>query len=310
MNFIDFHCDALTQTGEHQVTRQTLETGGCLLQCFAAFLDGPERRFERALALCDAFDALCERESYHRVRRYSDLAADKINAVLTVEEGGAVEGDIKKLEALYERGVRMMTLLWNRPNELGYPNFPDYEGLFTGRADFSAREQRGLTAFGREVVERMQALGMIVDVSHASDGVFFDAAELSRRAGVPFCASHSGAASVYDCARNLTDEQIKALSDCGGVVGLYFCADFLAAKNEKDTQRAAVLAHARAILHAGGENVLCIGGDFDGIPPNRYLPSPAHLPHLFEDFCDAFGVRIAEKIFCKNALCFLKQTLR
>ena len=310
MNYLDFHCDALTQTGEHQVTRQTLEKGGCLLQCFAAFIDCAEGRYARAQAFCDAFDALCEREGYRPVCSFSEISEGAMNAMLTVEEGGAVEGDTKKLEKLYERGVRMMTLLWNRPNELGHPNFPDYEGLFTGRSGFTARESRGLTEVGREIVDRMQFLGMIVDVSHASDGVFADAAHLSRRAGIPFCASHSGAASVYDCARNLTDEQIKTLADCGGVVGLYFCADFLSADVSKEGQRTAVAAHARAILRSGGEDVLCIGSDFDGIPPNPYLPDPSYLPRLYDDFCKEFGSRIADKIVCGNALSFLKRTLQ
>ncbi len=310
MNYLDFHCDALTQTGELQVTRQSLQSGGCLLQCFAAFIDCADGRFARAQSLCDSFDYLCEREGYNPVRRVLDLAEGKINAMLTVEEGGAVEGDVKKLDALYARGVRMMTLLWNRPNELGYPNFPDYEGLFTGRSSFAARENRGLTDCGREVVERMQTLGMIVDVSHASDGVFSDVAALSRRAAVPFCASHSGSASVLDCARNLTDGQIATLADCGGAVGLYFCADFLSAEADKEGQRAAVAAHARAILNAGGEDVLCIGSDFDGIPSNAYLPDPSEIPRLYDDFCKAFTSRIADKIVCGNALAFLERTLQ
>ena len=309
LRYLDFHCDALTQTGERQVTRQTLRSGGCLLQCFAAFIDCAQGRYERAEVLIRAFDALCEREGYRPVRRFSDLKEGALNAMLTIEEGGAFEGDVKKVEKLYESGVRMAALLWNRPNELGYPNFPDYEGLFTGRSNFTARERRGLTEIGRTIVDRMQALGMIVDVSHASDGVFSDVAALSKRAGIPFCASHSGAASVCDCARNLTDGQIATLSDCGGAVGLYFCAEFLSPDPGEEGQRAAIIAHARAIVNAGGEDVLCIGSDFDGIPPNAYVQDPSRMPRLYGDFCKAFGSRIADKIFSENALSFLKRTL-
>lgn len=309
MSYIDLHCDALTQKGELQVTRQALIEGGCLLQCFAAFVECRTGRYERALALCDRFDALCRENGYNVVRRASDLREGVINAMLTVEEGGAIEGDLNKLNALYERGVRMLTLTWNHPNEIGYPNFPDYEGLFAEGANFALRETRGLTPFGRETVARMGELGMLVDVSHASDGVFWDVAHMSMKSHVPFCASHSGAASVLDCARNLKDGQIRALADCGGVMGLYFCADFLADDGSAEAQRFALLANARAAIDAGGEDVLALGSDFDGIPPNAYLANPSFLPRLFDDFEACFGSRVANKIFRENALAFLKTCL-
>lgn len=306
LNYFDLHCDALTGTGESQVKRQALATGGCLLQCFAAFISVREGRYEEFLRLADKFNELCRAEGYRPVRKYGDIGADKINALFTVEDGGALEGDISKLDILYERGVRMLGLTWNYPNEIGFPNFPDYEGLIAGRASFSAREERGLTPFGFEVVSRMRETGMIVDLAHASDGVFQDVAGESRRTGVPFCVSHTASASVLDCARNLIDTQIKTLADCGGVAGLYFCADFLSPDGSADGQRAAILKHARAMINAGGENVLTLGSDFDGIPPNAYLPDASYLPRLYEDFSKEFGSSVAQKIFRTNALEFLK----
>ncbi|MDE7159187.1 MAG: membrane dipeptidase, partial [Clostridiales bacterium] len=230
MRYCDLHCDALTQTGERQITKENLRQGDCFLQCFAAFVSARENRFNSALALCDKFDKLCNTEGYHAIKSRSDLKADAINALLTVEEGGALEGKIENLQTLYERGVRMITLTWNYPNEIGFPNFPDYEGLVAGRVPFSRREtERGLTAFGFEAVEKMCSLGVLPDVSHGSDRLFFDTETVCKRAGTPFVASHSGANSVCDCARNLTTDQIKTLADCGGVVGLDFCADFVSA---------------------------------------------------------------------------------
>lgn len=301
MKYCDLHCDALTAEGDLQVTKETLAGGGCLLQCFAAFVSAKEGRFASALKLCDAFDALCQTENFRQVRSVRDCSKERINALLTVEGGGAVEGDLKKLDALYDRGVRMMTLVWNDENELGYPNFPDYEGLFYGRTPFSLRGSRRLKPFGIQAVERMHELGMIVDTSHSSDGVFSDVAAISKRSGVPFCVSHTAAASVWNCARNLTDQQIKTVADCGGVVGLYFCADFLSPDHTAEGQRRAVLAHARAIINAGGSDVLAFGSDFDGIPPNPYLKNPSIMPDLIEDFIREFGSETTEKICYKNA---------
>ncbi len=124
MNYIDLHCDALTKReGVFHVTRKKLEAGGCLLQCFAAFIDPRKGEgFARAMALADHFDAMCAREGYAPVRAARDIGEGKIHAMLTVEGGGALEGSLEKLEALYRRGVRMLTLTWNLPNELGFPN--------------------------------------------------------------------------------------------------------------------------------------------------------------------------------------------
>ena len=303
MRYCDLHCDALTKERDFQVTKENLTAGGCYLQCFAAFISVRKDRYDSALTLCDRFDALCKEEGYHPVRRSADLKENAVNALLTVEEGGAIDGDLQKLDVLYERGVRMMTLTWNYPNEIGFPNFPDFESLKEGKLPFTAREtSRGLTEFGRETVERMNLLGMLADVSHGSDKLFYDVAEICGRANIPFVASHSGADSVYACARNLTDKQLSVLGDLGGVVGLDFCADFLSGDLSVKGQKDAILAHARAIVNAGGEDVLALGSDFDGIPENSYLRNPAYVPDLLDVFSREFGSRITEKIARNNFL--------
>lgn len=303
MKYCDLHCDALTREGERQITKENLRQGDCFLQCVAAFVSSRENRFSQALALCDKFDALCKEEGYHAVTSGSKLCPNAINALLTVEEGGAIEGDLKKLQTLYGRGVRMITLTWNYPNEIGYPNFPDYVGIKAGRVSLSRREtERGLTAFGFVAVEQMCSLGVLPDVSHGSDKLFFDTAQICRAAGKPFVASHSGANSVYDCARNLTNVQITTLADCGGVVGLDFCADFLSDDKSAEGQRAALLAHAGAIINAGGEEVLALGSDFDGIPENAYLKNPAYMPKFLDELSRKFGSSAAEKIASGNFL--------
>lgn len=303
MRYVDLHADTLNPEGEIQVNKERLEKGGCVLQCFAAFVSARKNRFRQAESLADSFYAFCEREQINPVQD-ADLL-EGVNALLTVEDGGAIEGSLQKLEVLYERGVRMMTLTWNYENEIGYPAFPDYEGLLQGKRSFVEREtERGLKPFGFECVERMNDLNMIVDVSHGSDQLVRDVAAASKR---PFVASHSGARSAFDCARNLTDEGIKLIADSGGVVGLYFCADFLSADSGREGQREALVRHARAMINAGGEDALAIGSDFDGIPENAYMQNPAVMPDFLSLLADEFGERVTEKIANGNFLRVLKK---
>ncbi len=280
------------------------------MQCFAAFIQ-KARPFEAALSYADLFIEMCKAERYQPVRSYGDIRENAINAMLTLEDGAALEGNMENLESLYRRGYRMVGLLWNYPNEIGYPNFPNYEGLLHGTVSpFERETKRGLTAFGSEAVERMFALGMIVDAAHASDKTFYDVAKESQKAGVPFVVSHTASARVCPWSRNLTDGQLSLLADCGGVAGLNFCEDFLGGEKSGNGQREAILAHARHMIAAGGEDVLAIGSDFDGMPPSSYLPDASFMPRLFDELCVVFGERIAEKIARGNAERVLKDALK
>ena len=290
MKYIDLHTDALTKReGVFQVTNSLLEKGGCLLQCFAAFLEGSKHRFQRVLSLCDRFDAMCKEEGYLPVKRFSDITEEGICALLTVEEGGAAEGSLEKLERLYLRAVRIMTLTWNFPNEIGFPHT-------------SPSDMGGLSSFGKACVERMCELGMLPDVSHGNDRLLHETAEICRAKNFPLVASHSNARAVHFHTRNLSDGGIREIAACGGVVGLNFYHKFLSTDESEQGQRSALLAHAKHILHIGGEDVLALGSDFDGAPPNPYLPNAASVPRFLDDLEKTFGARIAEKIACKNAL--------
>ncbi|MDE6410929.1 MAG: dipeptidase [Clostridia bacterium] len=304
MKYIDLHSDTLTAEGEKQITKERLERGDCTLQCFAAFISARENRFRQAASLADSFYAFCEREKIKPVTKAGEISSG-VNALLTVEDGGAIEGSLEKLDFLYKRGVRMMTLTWNYENEIGFPAFPDYEGLLAGKRTLKEREEeRGLKPFGFECVEKMNELGMLVDVSHGSDKLVKDVAASSKK---PFIASHSGARTVLDSARNLTDEGIKLIAENGGVVGLYFCADFLSPDLSAEGQKQALLRHARAIVNAGGEDCLAFGSDFDGIPENPYLKNPSCMPDFLSLLEGEFGTARTEKFAYKNFMRVLSE---
>ncbi len=317
MKYIDLHCDALTFEGVSAVSEEELKAGGCLLQCFAAFVDG--RRGEglpRALALCENFCALCGKWGYHVCGKGSEISSEGIHAMLTLEGGEGLGGSAEGVDLLYEKGVRMCAITWNLPNALGFPHdfsspSPLLEKQGAGSQNVSPSplagrgtqgEGFGLTPFGKECVERMCAKRMLVDVSHGSDALLMDCAKICRAHGMPLVASHAGAREVFPFTRNLPDEGIRAIAESGGVVGVYLVPHFLAARGEKETQREALLAHIRHIRKVGGEEAVAFGSDFDGAPPNAFLPSAAFLPRLWEEVTRMFGSSFCEKFALRNAL--------
>ena len=149
-----------------------------------------------------------------------------IAGIAGIEGGHSIEESLEKLEQFFEGGVRVMTLVWN--NHLSW--------IRSCRDGAGPEVPLGLSDFGRDVVRKMNSLGMLVDLSHASDQAFYDTLEVSDR---PVIASHSGCRAVNDHPRNLSDEQLKALAVNGGVVGAVFCTPFL------DAECAAALVHLR-----------------------------------------------------------------
>lgn len=192
---------------------------------------------------------MAELEVNSELMRFCKSAADaekaaeegKAAAFLSVE-GAHIIDDGERLEEAYEKGVRMVTLTWNNAN-----------GISGTCAEDSSL---GLTAKGREFVRRCQSMGVIIDLSHISRRGFWDTLELAQK---PVVASHSCADAVHKHSRNLTDEQIRALRDAGGVVGLNLYAEFLGGERMDDCLR-----QIEHILDAGGEKTLALGGDFDG----------------------------------------------
>ncbi len=226
----DLHCDtvlelqggaAIAHNPEGHVDLPRLKAGRVGLQLFAAFVSAslPEgRAFAEANALLDLMDRACQEhpEALVRARTAEEVeraAGDgKTAAVPAVESGYAIEGDLRNLEALANRGIRAMTLTHAR--HLPWAASSGEPGDGPG----------GLTAFGREVVRAMNGLGVLVDVSHVHERTFWDVVRTAKR---PFIASHSCAAALCPMERNLTDDQLRAVGGAGGLVGVNFFPAFL-----------------------------------------------------------------------------------
>ena len=257
------------------------------------------------------------RDRIGEVRTWADYeknqAEGRLSAVLTVEEGAVLQGDISRLPRLYDEGVRMMTLTWNYYNELGCPNEPleGYKEDYTKYFAFVPRNDNGLTPKGFEALECMESLGIIPDVSHLSDAGFYDVA---RTVKGPFVASHSNARALAGCNRNLTDDMIRTIAEHGGVIGLNFCPAFLDPQDREDKCRCTceILArHARHIMNVGGREVIGLGTDFDGIGHENLEMQDASGMQMLPEYLLAHGFSLDETdaILSKNVLRLYKEAL-
>ncbi|MCM1112316.1 MAG: dipeptidase [Muribaculum sp.] len=356
MKIVDMHCDTLSEIlkrrrqGESCALRKNalhvdlerMKNSGYLLQNFAMFVNVGEtpEPWDELCALYEVYreELRANADILTPAHVYADVEENRqngrISALLTVEEGGVCQGDPVRLEQLYEMGVRMLTLTWNYPNELGYPNLDSRVGRQVWErcrrlreADCGGTERdeirralakylgtpdtvHGLTECGRDFVGRMEQMGMIIDVSHLSDAGFYDVLQSTSK---PFVASHSNARAVCGCVRNLTDDMIRKLSERGGCMGLNFCADFLETVpvgiENPGTIQAAV-RHARHIVKVGGIEALGLGSDFDGIDTNRELPGAQGMERLWDALHTAgFTQGQLDRIFGENVLRVYREIL-
>lgn len=327
MKVADMHCDTIAEilyakkSGKNKsiclrknglhIDLDKMKKGDYLLQNFAMFVDLQKREnpFEWCMELADTFYGEMEENSAFiaPVRTYGDIEKNikdkKISALLTIEEGGVCKENLAFLRDFYRLGVRMLTLTWNYKNGLGHPN---------KRKEFPLEPDtvNGLTPLGIEFLQEMERLGIIVDVSHLSDAGFYDVVKYAKK---PFVASHSNARSVCGNVRNLTDDMLKKIADCGGVTGINFEPLFLYGKTSGEkfcAGIAQVVSHIKHIAKVAGTECIGLGSDFDGITTNEELMDASYLPRL-EDalFAAGFSQNQVEGIFYKNVLRVYRELL-
>jgi len=271
--FADMHCDTITtlydkiaEGSKETLCENTLhidflklKKSRYLLQNFAVFFDKniwQQNLYEETMRRIHFFQSelIQNADLIKQVTTYDEILQNekenRVSALLTLEGGESLEGNVDNLIKFNEKGVRMITLTWNYDNELGHCHF-DTVG-------------KGLAKLGFEVVERMEVLHMIPDVSHGSDTLFWDVCKTAKK---PFVASHSNARSVYNRTRNMSDEMIRALAEHGGVMGMNFFAGFTSAKSREDSMcyMEDILRHMKHVVNVGGIGCLGLGSDFDGI---------------------------------------------
>jgi len=228
------------------------------------------------------------------------IADDVIAAILHLEGAEAIDPDLAVLEMFYALGLRSLGPVWSRPTIFGH----GVPFRFPSDADIGP----GLTEAGKRLVARCRALGIIVDTSHLNLKGFEDVADQ----GVALVATHSNAHAISPGARNLSDAQLRAIGQTGGMVGLNFGTMFLQedgrAKPEGGLEVA--MRHLSHMIDLAGEDHVGFGSDFDGAPMPEGLEDVAALPNLVEAMRQhQFGEALIVKITHENWRRFLGRAL-
>ncbi|MBQ3006613.1 MAG: membrane dipeptidase [Clostridia bacterium] len=320
MNLFDLHCDT---AGECFNKKQPLSDGNLHINlCKGKQLDKWCQLF--AIWIPDELRGKAAEEYFDKVflnfkneiaencseiklcKGFEDLksAVDshKCAAILTCE-GASPFADNDRIYLAGSYGVKLIALTWNDENEIGF-------GCQSG-------SDSGLKKEGKRLLRDMEKLNIAADVSHLNRAGFFDAVS----SGARVIASHSTSKTVlekfrkdsedkfFSCRRNLDDEQIKLLIECGGLIGINFCKSFLGDENDDGFE--AVYRHMSHILDMGGESILSMGSDFDGCEINPELAGVDKIPALAAFLgAKGFDNRLIEKIFYKNAYIFFKNILQ
>jgi membrane dipeptidase len=221
-------------------------------------------------------------------------------AIFHIEGAEAIDPGLDALEVLYQTGLRSLGLVWSRPNAFGhgvpfkFPSSPD-----TGP---------GLTDLGRALVRACNQLGILIDLSHLNENGFWDVARLSQ---APLVATHSNAHALCPAARNLTDQQLRAIRDSDGMVGLNFAVSMLRADGRPDaaTPLEVMVRHLDHLIERLGEDRVGFGSDFDGTTVPSAINDAAGLPQLIEALRRAgYDEALLRKLAFANWLRVLERT--
>ena len=323
--FVDENFDLAQDAGHGYMDFNKIKAGNLGAEFFSIWVDPKDFKGKEIKRALDMIDSVYEQARLHPDKimmafSTADIQAahrqHKLAALMGVEGGHAIQGDIRVLRDYYRLGVRYMTLTWSNTNELG-----DSSGDLT---DKDVEHHNGITPFGRQVVREMNRMGMMVDISHVADRTFFQALVSSR---APVIASHSSSRALTNVPRNMTDDMLVALARNGGVAQVNFYCGFISQKwadgmkklkedkdpdyekvqslfmTERTPQMAQQLYEAEVVLEkkvprpplsdlidhidhmvkVAGVDHVGIGSDFDGIDcAPQGIDSVADLPKITE----------------------------
>ena len=301
MKLFDLHCDTPyelfrkkkhLQKNDLHVSLEKAEIFEKYIQCAAVWSDSDYS--DR-----DCLDFFFEASSYFEketgvfIKNAKELRnTNKTGFILTVEDSRLLSGDISNLSRLYDRGVRVLTLLWGAKSCIGS----------------SWNECGSLTDFGKEVLCRCFDIGIIPDLSHANDEVSSYVLDVAKELKIPVIATHSNSRAVCNHMRNLTDENAKRIAACGGIIGISLFPPHL--RGEKATV-SDITDHIDHYLNVIGQGALCLGCDLDGIGSTpEGISDIGDLPRLYDALSKKYSSRVADSVFFDNAYNFFINNLQ
>jgi len=229
------------------------------------------------------------------------IGKGSLAAVFHIEGAEAIDTDLSFLDVLYAAGLRSLGVVWSRTNAFGH-GVPFH---FPATPDIGP----GLTDAGKALVRRCNELGILIDLSHLNEQGFRDVAAISR---APLVASHSNVHAICEHSRNLTQWQLSAIRDSGGLVGLNFATAFLRPDGRitADTDLDIMVQHIDALLEALGEDGVGLGSDFDGAVIPSAIGDVSGLPRLLDRLHDrGYSRELIEKIAWRNWVDVLERTI-
>ena len=303
LSLADMHCDtpfelfyrkASFLKNDLAVSAKKAERYDHFLQVAAVWSDKAldnDSAYHRTLEIIEYFK--CDVEKIKDCSFYINDQNTKIQFILSIEDARILGDDINRLYHLHGCGVRILTPLWCGKSCIGGA----YDTVL------------GLTDFGKQTVKTCTELGIIPDISHASEQSAYDIFEICN-GFVPVIASHSDSYKVFPHKRNLTDEQFVAIRNLGGVVGINLCAEHLGYDCELSAINT-VIDHIEHYLSLDGENTVCFGCDFDGAETPFELSDITSLFTIAERMsARGYSDSLIEKIFYLNAENFIKKNIK
>lgn len=310
MRLIDLHCDTASRIYKHKqslehndyhISIDKLKQYAAYTQVMAIFISNRLSDDEGFVRFNNIYNYYMEEIAKHAgsVENITDgkqinevWGAQKHAFVIGVEDARILNNDITKLQFLHQKGVRLLTLLWSGQTCIGG----------------SHNTQASLTPFGREVTKQCFELGIVPDISHASEQSASDMIEIAQSYSKPLIASHSNSYSVYPHSRNLRDNHFLAIKELGGLVGISLCKYHLGGNECINVNH--ILKHIDYYLSLGGENTVALGGDLDG----------TDLPDGFADIRDitkiadnmaknGYSDELINKLFWENAKIFFENNI-
>lgn len=307
MPFIDLHCDTASRIyydktklydNSYHIDITKLRQSNYLAQWFAFFVNtasiGEKSPMEEFQEMYNYFIAevnnnpkditvVTNYESYIKAKKEK-----KIGAFLSLEEGQVLEGDLSHVDKLEDLGIRLMTLTWNFTNSLGHPHTIN----------------EGLTDLGKELAKYLNSKKILVDIAHLSKEGMKDIIALYKK---PIIASHSNAQGFYNHTRNLDDTTIKAIANSGGVVGVNFYSYFL--NDSRHTKIDDLVGVINYLYQVGGEDILALGTDFDGIDCDLEVCNCSEMDKLIVSLSRLYSNKVIEKFSYGNIERVIKETL-
>jgi len=251
-------------------------------------------------AMIATFQSLCRahpqiiRQCHNKEDIEAAMAAGIMAAVLHIEGAEAIAPDLSNLDHYYQQGLRSIGPVWSRSNAFGHGVPFDFPG--------SPDQGTGLTQAGKNLIRACDEMGIMIDLSHLNEAGFWNIASLTSR---PLIATHSNTHALSPSPRNLTDQQLAAIAESGGLVGLNFASGFLREDGEKtaDTAPEVMIRHLDHLLDHLGEDGVALGSDFDGAVIPKAIGTAAGLPNLITAMTDAgYGKALITKICHQNWL--------